>query len=203
LRNLDSMDEKSVQMLKEVYSFYSDRGGGKSDNPFSSTKSVSIKGTFIVNNIAEPPKYLLKKLIVPYFSNNEGKIKPPHHLIAWWKIIWSYVGPCEHDQVHLRKLCRIFRDSIPTPPLYTHYPHENYKTLQSLMCSMNKANNNNNKGAPKWLFLDRNYQAQQHRVQIEYEFQKINEQSDKCIIKLPDLLYDVSVFRTRNRSTTN
>jgi hypothetical protein len=82
-------------------------------------------------------EYLSTHLIVPYFINAQGEIKRPEHLIAWWSRIFSFYVPDEIDCIQLRSLCRLFRDALKPPPLWTTFPHPNYPTLNGLMDRLN------------------------------------------------------------------
>ena len=84
--------------------------------------------------------YLSTHLIAPYFINAQGEIKRPEHLIAWWSRIFSFVCvPDDNiDRIELRFLCRLFRDSLKPPPLWTSFPHPNYPTLNGLMDKLNE-----------------------------------------------------------------
>ena len=83
--------------------------------------------------------YLSTHLIVPYFINAQGEIKRPEHLIAWWSRIFSFLYvPDDKDHIPLRSLCRLFRDALKPPPLWTSFPHPNYPTLNDLMNKLNE-----------------------------------------------------------------
>jgi hypothetical protein len=77
--------------------------------------------------------YLSTHLIIPYFITANGEIKRPEHLIAWWTRIFSFYVPDEKDRKKLRFLCRLFRDSLKPPLLWTTYPHPKYPKLNGLM----------------------------------------------------------------------
>jgi hypothetical protein len=79
------------------------------------------------------------KLIVPYFINKHGTIKPPHRQIVLWKTIMLYLGPTPEDHLKLRWLCRMFRDALPKPSfLWTTFPHPKHSSLKSLMNRINE-----------------------------------------------------------------
>ena len=79
-------------------------------------------------------EYLSTHLIVPYFINAQGEIKRPEHLIAWWSRIFSFLCVLDDkDRIELRFLCRLFRDALKPPPLWTIFPHPNFSTLNGLM----------------------------------------------------------------------
>ena len=83
--------------------------------------------------------YLSTHLIVPYFITAGGEIKRPEHLIAWWSRIFSFLCvPDDKDRIPLRSLCRLFRDALKPPHLWTTFPHPNYPTLNSLMDRLNE-----------------------------------------------------------------
>ena len=82
--------------------------------------------------------YLSTHLIVPYFITAGGEIKRPEHLIAWWSRIFSFYVPDDKDRIELRSLCRLFRDALRPPPVWTTFPHPNYPTLNSLIDTLNE-----------------------------------------------------------------
>jgi len=99
--------------------------------------------------------YLSTHLIVPYFINAQGEIKRPEHLIAWWSRIFSFLicVPDDKDRIELRFLCRLFRDALKPPPLYTIFPHPNYPTLNNLMDKLNIVYRKNPNKVPKIVFV--------------------------------------------------
>jgi len=66
---------------------------------------------------------------------------PPYELIAWWKVIFSYLGIKKKEQLELRWMCRIFRDALPCIPLWTSFPHPMYPTLNGLVGRLNHLGN--------------------------------------------------------------
>ena len=50
-------------------------------------------------------------------------------------------------------LCRLFRDALKPPPLWTTYPHPNFSSLNALMKKMNLVYQEEPKKAPKVLFV--------------------------------------------------
>jgi hypothetical protein len=97
--------------------------------------------------------YLSTHLIVPYFINAQGEIKRPEHLIAWWSRIFSFYVPDDKDHIKLRTLCRLFRDALKPPPLWTTFPHPNYPTLNLLMDALNSAYEKAPTYTPKIVFI--------------------------------------------------
>ena len=97
--------------------------------------------------------YLSTHLIVPYFINSNGEIKRPEHLIAWWSRMFSFYVPDDKDRIELRFLCRLYRDSLKPPPLYTIFPTPNYPTLNGLMDTLNNMYEEDPKKAPKIVFI--------------------------------------------------
>ena len=97
--------------------------------------------------------YLSTHLIVPYFITAGGEIKRPEHLIAWWSRIFSFYVPDDKDRIELRFLCRLYRDSLKPPPLYTIFPTPNYPTLNGLMDTLNNMYEEDPKKAPKIVFI--------------------------------------------------
>jgi hypothetical protein len=100
-----------------------------------------------------PNAYLSTHLIIPYFITANGEIKRPEHLIAWWTRIFSFYVPDEKDRKKLRFLCRLFRDSLKPPPLYTTFPHPNYPTLNELMNALNNFHQKDPTKVPTFVFI--------------------------------------------------
>ena len=97
--------------------------------------------------------YLSTHLIVPYFITASGEIKRPEHLIAWWSRIFSFYVPDDKDHIQLRFLCRLFRDALIPPPLYTTFPHPKYPTLNGFMDKLNSVYQKDPTKAPKIVFV--------------------------------------------------
>ena len=66
---------------------------------------------------------------------------PPYELIAWWKVIFSYLDIKQRDLLELRWMCRIFHYAIPSLPLFTSFPHPRYPTLKGLVDRLNYLGN--------------------------------------------------------------
>jgi len=81
--------------------------------------------------------YLSTRLIYPVAADDT----PPYERIAWWKIIFSYLGIKKREQLELRWMCRIFRDALPCLPLWTLFPHPIYQTLKGLADRVNHLGN--------------------------------------------------------------
>jgi hypothetical protein len=81
--------------------------------------------------------YLSTRLIYPVAADDT----PPYERIAWWKIIFSYLGIKNREQLELRWMCRIFRDALPCLPLWTSFPHPKYPTLRGLTDRLNHLGN--------------------------------------------------------------
>jgi len=81
--------------------------------------------------------YLSTRLLYPVAAGDT----PPYEPIAWWKIIFSYLGIKKRAQLELRWMCRIFRDALPCLPLWTSFPHPLYPTLIGLMGRLNHLGN--------------------------------------------------------------
>jgi len=113
------------------------------------TGSTEIKTTPTITSYT----YLSTHLIVPYFITTNGTIKRPEHLIAWWSRIFSFYVPDDKDRIELRFLCRLFRDALKPPPLYTIFPHPNYPTLTNLMNELNRVFEEDPTKAPKIVFV--------------------------------------------------
>ena len=98
--------------------------------------------------------YLSTHLITPYFITPNGTLKRPEHLIAWWSRIFSFLIPNDKDHVQLRCLCRLFRDALKPPALWTTFPHPNYSTLNDLIDKLNNVYHTEDpKKAPKVVFV--------------------------------------------------
>ena len=127
-----------------------------------------------------PITYLSTHLIIPYFITTKGEIKRPEHLIAWWSRIFSFWGK---DTIQLRFLCRLFRDAIKPPPLWTSFPHPNYSTLTELMDTLNRVYAQDPKKAPKMVFiLEGTFQGNISIVNIEYPLTIIGAGQDKTFL---------------------
>ena len=135
--------------------------------------------------------YLSTHLIVPYFITPNGTIKRPEHLIAWWSRIFSFYIPDEKDRIELRSLCRLFRDALKPPPLYTTFPHPNYPTLNVLMDTLNDVYNEDRHKAPIIVFVmegtfyipvTKDKWSSHNSVTIGYPIMIIGAGQDKTII---------------------
>ena len=80
---------------------------------------------------------LATKLLHPVAANEP----PPYELIAWWKVIFSYLDIKQRDLLELSWMCRIFHDAIPGLPLFTSFPHPRYPTLKGLVDRLNHLGN--------------------------------------------------------------
>jgi hypothetical protein len=64
------------------------------------------------------------------------------------------IRPCDDkERIELRFLCRLFRDELKPPPLYTTFPHPNYSTLYELMERLNHVYQDDPTKAPKIVFV--------------------------------------------------
>ena len=56
-----------------------------------------------------------------------------------WKYIFDMLRPCAYERLHLRRLCRLFKDSLQPPPsgCYTEFPHQNHTSVNSLINRLN------------------------------------------------------------------
>jgi hypothetical protein len=81
----------------------------------------------------------LQKLSQPYFRDSQNKIKEPHHLIKFWRIIFSYLGPSQHDSLNLRWSCLLFRDSLPASNRirFAEFPTKKYDNLRIFLKNVN------------------------------------------------------------------
>ena len=129
--------------------------------------------------------YLSTHLIVPYFINAQREIKRPEHLIAWWSRIFSFYVPDDKDRIELRFLCRLFRDSLKPPPLYTIFPHPNYSTLNMLMDKLSDVFVENPNKAPQIVFVTEgtfHSKDEARRVYITYPMKMIGAGQNKSIL---------------------
>ena len=73
---------------------------------------------------------VVSDLIVPY---EYGVIYRPEVIISWWRnTIFPFIGPSSLDRFKLRKLCRLFRDSL-IPPIWAKFPHSKYSSLNKMI----------------------------------------------------------------------
>ena len=135
--------------------------------------------------------YLSTHLIVPYFVTTNGTIKRPEHLIAWWSRIFSFLLPNERDHIQLRFFCRLFRDALKPPPLYTQFPHPNYPSLNELMNKLNTVYEKDRTKAPKIVFVlegsyegsvDEEKSQNNFQIQIRYPLKIIGAGRGKTIL---------------------
>lgn len=76
---------------------------------------------------------VVSDLIVPYNIGEDGVIYRPEQIISWWRnTIFPFIGPSSLDRLKLRKLCRLFRDSL-IPPMWAKFPHSKYSSLNKMM----------------------------------------------------------------------
>ena len=58
--------------------------------------------------------------------------------LSWFKHrVFPYLGPNQKEIIQLRSYCKLFRDALKPPPLYTIFPHPNYPTLNEFMDKLN------------------------------------------------------------------
>ena len=148
----------------------------KQPSPQPSTETITTLTT-------TSDMYLSTHLIVPYFINAQGEIKRPEHLIAWWSRIFSFLicVPDDKDRIELRFLCRLFRDALKPPPLYTIFPHPNYSTLNNLMDTLNIVYRKNPNKVPKIVFVMKGTFDIEDRVTIRWPMKLIGAGQDKTI----------------------
>lgn len=95
----------------------------------------------------------LERLVMPYFVDQQGVIKRPERLIAWWKHrIFPYFGPSGELRLHLRRSCRLFRDSLPWGEAW-RFPHPKYSTLNQLVNRINEEAQNDPSKAPSVVYV--------------------------------------------------
>ena len=151
--------------------------------PQAETKQPSNE-TKTTSTTTGPDTYLSSHLLVPYFTTPEGQTKRPEHLIAWWSRILSFWNNDERslDRIQLRFLCRLFRDALKPPPLYTTYPHPNYPSLTGLMLRLNKVYLEDSSQAPTVLFVMAGTFSCEAQVSIKYQMMIRGAGRDKTIL---------------------
>jgi hypothetical protein len=127
--------------------------------------------------------YLSTHLIVPYFITAGGEIKRPEHLIAWWSRIFSFLYvPDDKDHIELRFLCRLFRDSLKPPPLWTTFPHPNYPTLNELMDNFSAVFEKDPSKAPKIVYVMEGTFTNASDVRLNYPMRMIGAGQRKTFL---------------------
>jgi len=88
-----------------------------------------LKLSYIPKMENEINDFGLQHLVKPYHVGSNGIIKRPEHLIARWRLIFSFLDASDLN-VHLMYLCRLFNDSLVTFSLsassagyYMHQQH--------------------------------------------------------------------------------
>jgi hypothetical protein len=54
-------------------------------------------------------------------------------VVCWRHHIFAYLGPGIHEVIPLRSFCKLYRDALPPPPIWTTYPDPKCPTLTSFM----------------------------------------------------------------------
>jgi hypothetical protein len=150
--NLKINNTKRLQKIKKN-GMTLPAGSATSAKDKDKNKSVGGSINATTPKTITPYVYLSTRLIVPYFITASGEIKRPEHLIAWWSRIFSFYVPDEKDRIELRFLCRLFRDALKPPPVYTSFPHLNYPTMDGLTNKLNSVFEEDPKKAPKIVFV--------------------------------------------------
>ena len=156
--------------------------------PQAETKQPSNE-TKTTSTTTGPDTYLSSHLLVPYFTTPEGQTKRPEHLIAWWSRIFSFLLPDERDRLHLRFLCRLFRDALKPPPIWTTFPHSKQdpswsSSLATLMKHLNALSKIKMNTVPTVLFVEEGvHKSKEQRVCIEYPIKMIGAGPDKTILQ--------------------
>ena len=74
--------------------------------------------------------------------------------LSWFKHrVFPYLGPKQEDIIQLRSYCKLFRDALKPPTLWTTFPHPNYPTLDELMNKLNRVHEEDPSKAPKIVFV--------------------------------------------------
>jgi hypothetical protein len=94
-------------------------------------------------------------LVVAYFEDAQGTIKLPYFLIWFWKKTFSYLKHAQ-DHFRLRWLCRLFRDALPPPPIWTIIPSPipTIPVIEHVLNGMNAAFQRNPSRAPMLVILE-------------------------------------------------
>ena len=96
---------------------------------------------------------------------------------VWWSRIFSFLFvyvPDDKDRIELRFSCRLFRDALKPPPLWTTCPHSNYPTLNGLMDTLNRVFEKDPNKAPKIVFvMEGTFHGNNSRVNIKYPLMMI------------------------------
>jgi hypothetical protein len=133
--------------------------------------------------------YLSLHLIIPYFVTAGGEIKRPERHIALWSRIFSFLVPNERDHLHLRFLCRLFRDALKPPPIWTTFPHPKQhpsstsSSLPIFMDHLNTLSKININTVPTILFVQNGVHKIKENVCIEYPMKMIGAGQDKTILQ--------------------
>ena len=133
--------------------------------------------------------------------------------VPWFKLIFSYAIDNEHDQISYRFLCRLFRDSIPPPPMYTYFPSPNYPIeFENLMDAIRPTFNTKknsifpklSKPKVKWIFVGENvngkyfnYNLHQNEFKFNYKHSSVNKNK----INFPLSIIGLGSHRTFFRGT--
>ena len=134
--------------------------------------------------------------IVQYYQpvKTAGVDRLPYHLIGWWVIIWEYLNPTQHDRLHLRRLCHLFKDSLKPPPpgIYTEFPHPNHTSLDSLINRMNVLHDEDPTKAPSIIFIAKG----DHEIEGYFEDQNVGTADIIEPLHVPYLLikYPLIIF---------
>ena len=84
----------------------------------------SVKSSFSMDDDTDTPLTPFStRLVVAY---------PSARLISWWRRIFSFYVPAPFDHLHLRALCRLFRDALPSPPPFVIFPHPSFESVDAL-----------------------------------------------------------------------
>ena len=113
--------------------------------------------------------------------------------LSWFKHrVFPYLGPNQKEIIQLRSYCKLFRDALTPPTLWTTFPHPNYPTLDELMNKLNCVYEEDPSKAPQIVFVmkgtfyipvTKNQYGQDHNyVTIGYPIMIIGAGQQKTII---------------------
>ena len=127
--------------------------------------------------------FLGQNLIEVYPQNSTQK---PVHLIAYWRDIFAYVDLTVHDNLCLRRMCHLFKDSLKAIPkgMYTEFPHPNHTSVQSLIKRCHELYEAEPTKAPVIFFIKKGrYDVKENYLHIQYPMKIMGAGQDKTFIQ--------------------
>ena len=119
--------------------------------------------------------------IVPeYYSTQTFRYLP----VEIWRYIFHILNPNPREYISIRSsLCRLFRDSLKPPPIWTEFPHPNYPTLKSLLSRLHKSWQKDSSKSPKWILIGEGVHNEHgETLMLVFPVELIGEGRDKTII---------------------